>query len=334
MAMLMVGACHVVLPKFEALSALETIETHRVTSFITVPAMMADIISSIRYKETWKRRDSVKKILNGGGGLSNELVKDAAQFFPSAKLISAYGMTEACSSLTFMTLFDPTLKSPGTSLTEIKSNSVHQQLQGVCVGKPAPHIELKICSDNSSRFGRILTRGPHLMLRYWDQPPEKVSSNSPQAHQVWFDTGDVGFVDDSGNLWLIGRAKGRVKSGGENVYPEQVEALLLEHPGVTGALVVGIPDARMTEMVVACIRLKENWQWSSSMDRCKELYLSTEILRNYCRLRNLSGFKIPRIFIPWRIPFPLTTTGKIRRDQVRVQVVSKLQALSLPSSSL
>ncbi|GLU17540.1 hypothetical protein SLE2022_339020 [Rubroshorea leprosula] len=327
MAMLMVGACHVLIPKFEAISALEAIEQHDVTSLITVPAIMADIISLIRLKETWKGRGSVKKILNGGGGLSNELIKDATKFFPRAKLLSAYGMTEACSSLTFMTLYDPTFESLGTLLpvsAKTKSNPVHQQ-EGVCVGKAAPHVELKICSEDSSHAGRILTRGPHLMLRYWDQIPANVSNSSKE---VWFDTGDVGFIDDCGNLWLIGRKNGRIKSGGENV-----EALLLEHPGVIAAVVVGIPDARLTEKVVACIRLRENWQWSDNNEHSaqgKKLSLSGEILRGYCRQKNLSGFKIPRIFVLWRTPFPLTTTGKIRKDRVRIEVISKLQVL--PSS--
>ncbi|GLT35708.1 hypothetical protein SLA2020_101360 [Shorea laevis] len=346
MAMLMVGACHVLIPKFEAVSALEAIEQHHVTSLITVPAIMADIISSIRLKETWKGRDCVKKILNGGGGLSNELIKDATKFFPRAKLLSAYGMTEACSSLTFMTLYDPTFESPATLLpmfAKTKSNPVHQQ-EGVCVGKPAPHVELKICSADSSHAGRILTRGPHLMLRYWDQIPENVSISSKE---VWFDTGDIGFIDDSGNLWLIGRKNGRIKSGESfsrhplpyvllNCLKEcllLVEALLLEHPGVIAAVVVGIPDARLTEKIVACIRLRENWQWSNNNEHSaqgKELSLSDEILRGYCRQKDLSRFKIPRIFVLWRIPFPLTTTGKIRRDRVRIEVMSKLQVL--PSS--
>lgn len=137
-------------------------------------------------------------------------------------------MTEACSSLTFTTLYDPTFESPGSLLSmfaKTKSNPVHQQ-EGVSVGKPAPHVELKICSENSSHAGRILTRGPHLMLRYWDQNPANVS-NSPK--EVWFDTGDIGSIDDCGNLWLIGRTNGQIKSGGENVYPEEVS---LHHTGL------------------------------------------------------------------------------------------------------
>ncbi|KAJ0017235.1 hypothetical protein Pint_11245 [Pistacia integerrima] len=93
MAMLMVGGCHVLFPKFEATSAVEAIEQHSVTSLITVPTIMADLITLIRKKETWKGKDNVKKILNGGGSLSAELIKDATKYFPKAKLFSAYGLS-------------------------------------------------------------------------------------------------------------------------------------------------------------------------------------------------------------------------------------------------
>ncbi|XP_062161754.1 2-succinylbenzoate--CoA ligase, chloroplastic/peroxisomal [Alnus glutinosa] len=333
MAMLMVGGSHVIIPKFEPKSALKAIERYAVTSLITVPAIMADIISLIRQKETWKGKETVNKILNGGGGLSIELIKDATLFFPRAKLFSAYGMTETCSSLTFMTLYDPTMETSSQHLQKVANTRytlVHQS-QGVCVGKPAPHVELKICVDGSSPVGRILTRGPHVMLRYWGQIPEKASDSSNES---WLDTGDVGSIDEYGNLWLIGRVNGKIKSGGENVYPEEVEAILLQHPGVIVIVIVGIPDARLTEMVIACIQLRENWYWSDkSLKHSAEnkgLVLSGEILRHYCREKNITGFKIPKTFILWRKPFPVTTTGKVKRDQVRREVMSHLQ--SLPSS--
>ncbi|KAB2028683.1 hypothetical protein ES319_D05G112800v1 [Gossypium barbadense] len=331
MAMLMVGACHAFIPKFEATLALEALEQHHVTSLITVPAMMADLISSVRLKRIQKGCDSVKKILNGGGGLSDNLIKDATRLFPRAKLLSAYGMTETCSSLTFTTLFEPMLEASGTSLQMLAiTSSSPVKARGVCVGKPAPHVEIKICVDGSYNVGRILTRGPHVMLRYWDQIPEKASNS---VEETWLDTGDIGFIDDHGNLWLVGRTNGRIKSGGENIYPEEVEAVLIQHPGVLSSVVVGIPDPRLTELVVSCIRLRENWQWSDdsfkySVQR-NELFLSSTILRLHCREKNLTGFKIPKIFILWKTQFPLTTTGKIRRDQVRREVMS--QQLSFPN---
>ncbi|KAJ6887415.1 hypothetical protein NC651_027672 [Populus alba x Populus x berolinensis] len=356
--MLMVGGCHVLIPKFEASLAIEAIKQHCVTSLITVPAMMADLISLTRLKETWKGRQYVKKLLNGGGSLSAELMKDATELFPRAKLLSAYeewdcgcsrlfcnyfhcfcitftttmlatglGMTETCSSLTFMTLHDPTLQTPAQTLQTVdktKSSSVHQP-HGVCVGKPPPHVELKISADEPSTIGRILTRGPHLMLRYWDQNPMKATEST---NDFWLDTGDIGSIDDCGNVWLVGRQNAQIKSGGENIYPEEVEAMLLQHPGVSATVVVGVPEARLTEMVVACIKLRQSWQWTNN--NCKQsaennLTLCREVLRDYCREKKLTGFKVPKLFILWRKPFPLTTTGKIRRDQVRREVMSHLQ---------
>ncbi|KAF3966674.1 hypothetical protein CMV_009243 [Castanea mollissima] len=327
MTMLMVGGCHVLIPKFEPKSALEAIERHKVTSFITVPAIMAGFV---RQKETWKGMETVNKILNGGGGLSIELIKDATLFFPRAKLLSAYGMTETCSSLTFTTIYDPTMKTYSQhhqTVANIKYTSVHQP-QGVCVGKTAPHVELKIFVDGSSPVGRILTRGPHLMLRYWGEIPAKAAHSSNES---WFDTGDVGSIDEYGNVWLIGRAKGQIKSGGENIYPEEVEGILLQHPGIVGTVIVGVPDANLTEMVVACVQLREHWHWSHGsfehLPKNKVPVLSGAILRRYCREKNLTGFKIPKVFILWTGTFPATTTGKIKRDQVRREVISHLQSL-------
>ncbi|XP_022977906.1 2-succinylbenzoate--CoA ligase, chloroplastic/peroxisomal isoform X1 [Cucurbita maxima] len=219
-AMLMLGARHILIPKFEVKSAVEAIDLYGVTSLITVPAMMADLVSLIRERDNGKRRESVKKILNGGGGLPLELIKDAMKFFPRAKLVSAYGMTETCSSLTFLMLCDPTGETSiphFQSYAQSKCHSIYQP-EGVCVGKPAPHVEMKICLDDSSHVGRILTRGLNLMLRYYDKISPRPSND---VNEVWFDTGDIGSIDDNGNLWLVGRSNGRIKSGGENIYPEE-----------------------------------------------------------------------------------------------------------------
>ncbi|CDP04150.1 unnamed protein product [Coffea canephora] len=323
LAMLMVGGCHVFIPKFEVKSAIRVIEQHHVTSFITVPAMMADLISSARTTQTTKNFETVNKILNGAGGLLPGLLEGAVKVFPRAKLISAYGMTEACSSLTFMTLYDPTIGSYNQhrQMIDSKTSDSVQQFAGVCVGKPAPHVELRISSNGSPQVGKILTRGPHVMLGYWGQIPSK--SSSP-ADEGWFDTGDIGQTDECGNLWLIGRNGSRIKSGGENIYPEEVEAVILQHPGISRVIVVGLPDSRLTEMVVACIRLKDNWQWDE-FNPCndKDHCLSKEILQQFCKDKNLTGFKIPRNFMLWRTPFPMTTTGKLRRDEVKKEAMSR-----------
>lgn len=324
----MVGGCHVLMPKFEARLALEAIDQHEVTSLITVPAMLADMVSVIRTTETWDRLLSVNKILNGGGSLSVELLKDAIQVFPRSKIFSAYGMTEACSSITFMTLYDFTKENSAQSLMNEESKSILHEQRGVCVGKTAPHVELEINSPDVSYAGRILVKGPHMMLGYWGQIPTK---ESVPGNEGWFDTGDIGRLDNDGNVWLIGRTNGRIKSGGENVYPEEVEAVLSKHPGVARAVVVGLPDTRLTETVVACIQLKPTWTWAdySSKPSAKDNYqcLSSEILQNFCKDKNLTGFKVPKYCIIWTKSLPLTTTGKLRRGQVRSEVISHTQLL-------
>ncbi|XP_019701467.1 2-succinylbenzoate--CoA ligase, chloroplastic/peroxisomal isoform X2 [Elaeis guineensis] len=224
-AMLMAGGCHVFIPKFDAKSCFQAIEQLRVTSFITVPAMIADLISYGRKANAWISSDNVTKILNGGGGLSEELKKGASCLFPYAKIISAYGMTEACSSLTFLSLHDPLLQKSGKLLPvkhKVELGLCCHQQNGVCVGKPAPHVELRISgggnNSHAPSIGRILTRGLHVMVGYWDQTQVMLLDSIEHG---WLDTGDIGWIDRNGDLWLIGREKDRIKSGGENVYPEE-----------------------------------------------------------------------------------------------------------------
>lgn len=305
LAMLMAGGCHVFIPKFEAKLAAQAIEENRVTSLITVPTIMADLISALRLKESGHGGESLKKILNGGGSLSTQLIEDATKCFPSAKLLSAYDQH-----------FE---KVGGNSARSL------QPIGGICVGKPAPHVEIMISrEDDSSHIGRIMTRGPHVMIRYWGQTIKEVKD----SREDWFDTGDIGQIDARGNLWLVGRRNGRIKSGGENVYPEEVEAILSRHPGILAVVIVGLPQVRLGEMVVACVRLREEWIWND-INAAETLsnsnwYLSSEVLKQYCREKSLTGFKIPKAFVLWKNPFPLTSTGKLKREQVKRETMSIL----------
>ncbi|PKI42222.1 hypothetical protein CRG98_037402, partial [Punica granatum] len=111
-----------------------------------------------------------------------------------------------------------------------------------------------------------------------------------------------------------------------------VEAVLSQHPGVHGVVVVGVPELRLSEMVVGCVQLKENWQWSNKAYGSVPMnedhnVLSGEILRQFCKENNLTGFKIPRVFYPWRKAFPTTSTGKVVRGKLRDEVILHLQPL-------
>ncbi|XP_039140908.1 2-succinylbenzoate--CoA ligase, chloroplastic/peroxisomal-like isoform X2 [Dioscorea cayenensis subsp. rotundata] len=331
MAMLMAGGCHVVLPKFCPKSSIQAIEQHNVTSLITVPTMIADLISYIR-SSSWEGGTRVSKILNGGGSLSVELLSNAIHVFPHAKIVSAYGMTECCSSLTFITLPNPNCEKSRILTSDnhnLKSDHIYQQPGGVCVGKAAPHVEIRISTnDQASSFspsiGKILTRGLHVMIGYWKDTSGNLLHSNENG---WLDTGDIGWLDENGNLWLIGREKGLIKSGGENVYPEEVEAILAQHPGISNVAVVGIPDIRLSEKVVACISMRESWHWLDEISGHSpgQNELSSKLLQKFCRQMNLTGFKIPKKFFWWKKSFPLTTTGKLKRDDVRQEVISNMQ---------
>ncbi|XP_062196617.1 2-succinylbenzoate--CoA ligase, chloroplastic/peroxisomal [Phragmites australis] len=324
MAILMAGGCHVLMPKFDAKSAFDAIREHGVTSFITVPAIMADLLSYAGKAKISDCGITVTKILNGGGGLSDDLITGASQLFPHAAIFSAYGMTEACSSLTFMALNKPKLQE--------HKNQPGSYCGGVCVGKPAPHIEIRIgMNDNnnsSSPTGSILTRGLHTMVGYWMN--NKVDS-SDSVRNGWLDTGDTGWMDKAGNLWLMGRQKGRIKSGGENVFPEEVESVLYQHPGVAQVVVIGVPDSRLGEKVIACVSIRDGWKWVDARDEHQRegKEVSAQILQDHCRLKNLSRFKIPRSYYQWRRPFPVTTTGKIKREELKREILATMQ---LPSN--
>uniref|UniRef100_A0A0A9DBZ8 AMP-dependent synthetase/ligase domain-containing protein n=1 Tax=Arundo donax TaxID=35708 RepID=A0A0A9DBZ8_ARUDO len=292
MAILMAGGCHVLIPKFDVKLASNAIRQHGVTSFITVPAIMADLLSYARKEMISDSGMTVTKILNGGGGLSDELINGAYKLFPRAAVFSAYGMTEACSSLTFTALNKPTLQEP--------KNQPGTYSGGVCVGKPAPHIEIQIGMDDSntssSPTGNILTRGLHTMVGYWVN--NKVDS-SESVRNGWLDTGDTGWMDQTGNLWLMGQQKGRIKTGGENVYPEEVELILSQHPGVAKVVVIGITDSRLGEKVISCVSIRDGWKWVDARANHKGegKEVSPHILQDHCRIKNLSRFKVPRSFI-------------------------------------
>ncbi|KAG0627629.1 hypothetical protein M758_2G216900 [Ceratodon purpureus] len=224
-ANIMAGASHVILPRFNAVAVFDAIQEHHVTSMIIVPTMLADLVaasaSTTGLLRSQRSFTSIRILLNGAGGIPAQLLDSTRLLFPNAEIFSAYGMTEACSSMSFI----PVDEQDSTG-----------QLGGVCVGKPAPHVELRIgqpvteqnpvdakenpiVKSGLFREGNVLTRGPHVMEFYWGLPTETAAVLSANG---WLDTGDVGWMDESGRLWLLGRSKDVIKSGGENVYASEV----------------------------------------------------------------------------------------------------------------
>jgi malonyl-CoA/methylmalonyl-CoA synthetase len=215
---LLTGATAVLLPRFEPDALLDAVRTHRATMFFGVPTMYHRLAASPRVRELRPLRLCVSGSAPLPPALFSRLLERSGQ-----TILERYGMTE-----TVMNVSNPYEgeRRPGT------------------VGFPLPGVELRL-SDN----GEILLRGPNVFSGYW----HNVAATEAAFDDGWFRTGDIGDFDDDGYLQIIGRAKDLIITGGLNVYPREVEEVLLTHPGVAEVAVVGLPDDEWGEAVTAFV---------------------------------------------------------------------------------
>ncbi|CAI7838673.1 unnamed protein product, partial [Closterium sp. NIES-54] len=309
LAMLTACARNVLVPRFLPSHLPHLFSRHRITALIAVPAMLTDLVSACsgeRQGESSTSFPLVRTLLVGGGALSPSLQRHTEALFPCARLMLAYGMTEAASSITFAMLRDPAEAEMAGAEREAAETGAPSaptaSASACCVGFPAPHVQVSIAplppddphpppppprldphsslphqhshsplnypalqsSQPSAHkscpvVGEVLTRGPHVMSGYWGRPDETAAVLSPDG---WLRTGDMGWIDFSGQIWLLGRRKEMIKSGGENVFCAEVEEAVRAHPGVVGAAAAGVPDERMGEAVAVLLVLKPGWVWS------------------------------------------------------------------------
>jgi fatty-acyl-CoA synthase len=181
------------------------------------------------------------------------------------------------------------------------------------VGRVHPHLEIKIVDPESGEVvargepGELLTRGYSVMLGYWEDPERTAEAIDPAR---WMHTGDLATMDDEGYVNIVGRSKDMIIRGGENVYPREVEEFLYSHPEVADVSVIGVPDERYGEEIMAWVQLREG----SS--------LSDEELREFCRGK-IAHFKVPR-YVEIVDEFPMTITGKVQKFKMREIAVEKL----------
>lgn len=331
LAMLLSSAQHVFMPVFSANTMIQLIQEHKVTAFIAVPTTLTDLVTFLgdtKYQN--KELTTVKTVLVGAGATSAQLRLQLALYIPRATLLSTYGMTEACSSITFCTLLR-------------ENNSSHDTATRVYVGKAPSGIQLGVLTGDKTPLiqhhgqGEIITRGPHLMLKYWNDDNATSISFLPDG---WFRTGDLGMLDSDGSLYLQGRAKDTIKTGGENVAAAEVERTLSQHPAVHAVTVVGMPDERLVERVTAVIVLNKGWAWRGTAlyQRTMLQYDTNSVAQSdalnekqavdglefqmFCRRQGLSGFKLPRA-VAVVDALPVNSTGKVVKSQVKL-LISRL----------
>jgi fatty-acyl-CoA synthase len=181
------------------------------------------------------------------------------------------------------------------------------------VGRVHPHVEVKIIDPLTGltvprgEHGEFCTRGYSVMLGYWNEPEKTAEAVDEHG---WMHTGDLATMDEDGYLNIVGRSKDMVIRGGENVYPREVEEFLHTHPAVLEASVIGVPDERYGEELMAWIRVRDGHA------------LTEDEVRDYCKDR-IAHFKRPR-YVKFADEFPMTVTGKVQKYKMREQAIAEL----------
>ncbi|MGB5333798.1 MAG: AMP-binding protein, partial [Woeseiaceae bacterium] len=230
------GGCQIPLKLFDPAIALDLIEKHKVTHTLGVPTMLA-AIAELQHKEP-RDTSSLMVVAHGGSPIATEVVRRAAEAFPSAEFVHVYGMTEASPLVTG-------LRNEQDLLDVDRSRSCGQSLIGV---------QVKIIDSAGNELptgevGELAARGPNIMKGYWNKPEQ----TAEVLVDGWYRSGDMGYMDDEGFVFLVDRAKDMIVSGGENVYCSEVEEALYKHPAVLEAAVFGVPDEAWGEAVHAVV---------------------------------------------------------------------------------
>jgi len=238
-------------------------------------------------------------ITYGAAPMPFEVIHKAIHVMPWVRFINAYGQTETASTITTLGPEDHILEG-----TEKEKEKKLKRLVS-SIGKPLPDVEVKIVDEGGEVLpphgvGEILARGPRVMTGYW-QDEQKTAQ--VMTEDGWLRTGDMGYRDEEGYLYLTGREDDMIIRGGENISPEEVEHVLHSHPKVEEAAVIGVPDPEWGQQPRAVVVLKKGER------------STPEEMIEFCRSR-LSGFKRPRsvVFID---SLPRTPMGKVLRKRLR-----------------
>jgi fatty-acyl-CoA synthase len=270
---------------FEADRVLDAIEHRGITTVWLAPSM----VNALLAHPTLAGRDlsGLKLVIDGGEKMPRPLIERLLRAFPDAWFADAYGLTETVSGDTFL--------DKRKTVERIGS-----------VGKPCLHLEVAIRDDEdrpvpAGTLGEIVLRGPKVFKGYWKDP----EATAAAFRGGWFHTGDIGYLDSDGFLYVVDRKKDLIISGGENIASPEVERVLYEHPAVLEASVVGRADPRWGEVPVAFVVLRPG------------VKAAAEELREFCRAR-LARFKVPRA-VEFVEALPRNPSGKVLKRVLREQ---------------
>jgi fatty-acyl-CoA synthase len=278
---------------FDPIATLDAVAEEKATSLYGVPTMFIAQLA----EESFQSYDlsSLRTGIMAGSPCPIEVMRRTMTEMNMGEVTIAYGMTETSPVSTQTATDDPVDKRVGT------------------VGRVQPHIEIKIVDPGSGETlprgdaGEFCTKGYSVMLGYWDEPERTAEVIDAEG---WMHTGDIAVMDTDGYVNIVGRIKDMVIRGGENVYPREIEEFLYSHPSIRDVQVIGVPDDKYGEEIMAWVQTTEGHT------------LTAEEVREYCRGK-IAHYKIPR-YVEVTDEFPMTVTGKIQKFKLRERAIEEL----------
>ena len=273
--------------RFEAHSLMKLVQSQDVTTMTLVPTMYQMLLDHPEFDQF--DFSPLRCLTYGSAPMPIALMERLLDAIPGVTFSQGYGMTEAAPVLCVLT--DEDHHGASSRLTS--------------VGKPMRHCDLRVVDPNgrplpTGETGEIIVRGGQVMKGYWNRPDETAKA----IRNGFYHTGDAGYLDEAGYLFLVGRTKEMIISGGENVYPIETENCLSKHPSVSTCAVIGLPDPKWGERVTAIVTLKE------------AQHTSEEELIAYCRA-HIAHYKAPKSVLIWDKPLPLNAANKIDKNKIR-----------------
>lgn len=265
------------------------IERHRVTHIFLVPVLLQfmPLIPDVTACDL----SSLRLMLYGASPISEDVLRGAMEMLPTTEFMQVYGLTEVTGAITMLPAADHDLSGPNTH--RLRSAGLPNPSCTLKIVDPATQEELPV-----GEVGEILCRTPQNMKGYWGMPDATTSALSDDN---WFRTGDAGHLDADGYLYIHDRVKDMIISGGENIYPAEVENVLMSHPDVADCAVIGVPDAKWGEVPKAIVVLSADVTEKDVIEFCRE---------------RLAHFKCPAS-VERRDAVPRNPTGKILKRQLR-----------------
>jgi long-chain acyl-CoA synthetase len=268
---------------------LELMQAEGITNALFVPAMLG-FMARVPDAEA-RRFPALRSIIYGASPITDETLLAAMRIF-KCEFVQLYGMTETTGAITELTAADHDPSGPKAHLLR-------------SAGKPFPWVELRIVDAEgrdcaTGEVGELWTRSGQNMLGYWNKPEETKAAITADG---WLKTGDAGYFDANGYLFLTDRVKDMIVSGGENIYPAEIENVLAGHPAIAEVAVIGVPDEKWGETVKAVVAIKGSEQATAA-----------DILA-YGKA-NLAGYKCPTSvdFVP---ALPRNPSGKVLKKDLR-----------------